>query len=1095
MYIADLHIHSRYSRATSKDCTPEYLDLWARRKGIHILGTGDFTHPAWRKELREKLVPAEQGLYRLHDRLRLEDGAASASFCPRFVISGEISSIYKKDGKVRKVHSLILLPGLEDAERLSEKLETIGNIHSDGRPILGLDCHDLLEITLELCPKAIYIPAHIWTPHFSLFGAFSGFDSIEGCYGDLTPYIHALETGLSSDPPMNWRVSALDSFQLVSNSDAHSPSKLGREANLLDIELSYMGLYYAIQEGKGLLGTIEFFPEEGKYHYDGHRKCCLCLSPSETRQYSGICPVCGKKLTIGVSNRVEQLADREEGFILPGAKTYESLVPLPEVIAASMGYAATGKKALRQYEEMLKTLGTEFAILRDIPLEDIKQSAGALISEGISRLRQGRVGRSPGYDGEYGGIQLIDPLEREQLNGQFSLFTDEQLSGMYQKKAREEMAASDLGDSVKMMPKASGLQGGNGVNKEQGKKAPQDINMLPGSGDVQRPELAVLNPRQQAAVRDTGHFIAVIAGPGTGKTKTLVSRILYLLKERKVKPSEITAITFTNQAAAEIKERLGDALGGKRGIRGMMLGTFHSVCYQLLKKEGKEFTLLDQLETLELAEEIKKEYHLKQSGIHLLRLISLVKTGGSVPEWEQLPEIIEYYQAQKKQLNALDFDDLLIETIKLLEKGEITKKQFRYLLIDEFQDINQVQYQLIQALNRGGEELFAIGDPDQSIYGFRGAAPACFLQLKEAYPSLRIVSLTEHYRATPQILSGALSVISRNPSFGLCERHLVSCKKDGVPIRLITCENAISEAIFAAKEINRQIGGIDMLDAQAWQGEGKRRSFADIAILYRTHRQVELLETCLKKEGIPYVIAGREEFLTESAVREAIAFFRYTADKSDEVSGRIAYKLRKRRIQKGANLAASVPFEEIITEEKDEARFWQEILKYREKISKAKPRRLLQEWMEEKGLRDVPELQKLLSTALCYKTMQEFLAALSFGGERDLKRCGGKAYTSDAVTLMTLHGAKGTEYPVVMIYGASEKAMPFECKGVETDWEEERRLFYVGMTRAMEELIIITSPEPSPFLEEISAGDLSREEIKNKKAEEGRQLSLFDIMK
>ena len=277
MYIADLHIHSRYSRATSKECTPEHLDLWARRKGIHLVGTGDFTHKAWREELKEKLEPAEDGLYCLKKEYRLKDGTAGTSWEPRFVVTGEISSIYKKYDKTRKVHSLILLPGLEDADMIAAKLETIGNIHSDGRPILGLDCHDLLEIILELCPRAIYVPAHIWTPHFSLFGAFSGFDTVEECFGDLSPQIHALETGLSSDPSMNWRVSALDRFQLISNSDAHSPAKLGREANLLEIQLSYENLYGAIQEGKGLEGTIEFFPEEGKYHYDGHRKCSIYM--------------------------------------------------------------------------------------------------------------------------------------------------------------------------------------------------------------------------------------------------------------------------------------------------------------------------------------------------------------------------------------------------------------------------------------------------------------------------------------------------------------------------------------------------------------------------------------------------------------------------------------------------------------------------------------------------------------------------------------------------------------------------------------------------------------------------------------------------
>ena len=398
MYIADLHTHSRYSRATSKECTPEYLDLWARRKGIHLIGSGDFTHPAWREELKEKLKPAEDGFYVLKKEYRIQDGNTPDHMIPRFVITGEISSIYKKYDKVRKVHSLLILPGLKDAENLSEKLEVIGNLHSDGRPILGLDCRDLLEIMLETTPDGMYVPAHIWTPHFSMFGAFSGFDTVEECFGDLSSHIHAVETGLSSDPPMNWRVSMLDRFQLISNSDAHSPAKLGREATLLDIDWSYEGLRGAIQNGNGLAGTIEFFPEEGKYHMDGHRKCNLCLTPIETETYQGKCPVCGRKITIGVSHRIEQLADRAEGFVKEGANGFESLVPLPEV--------------------MLRMIGPEFEILRTVPLEEIRQKSGFLIAEGIERLRNGEVERIPGFDGEYGTIKLFQPYELEEVDRQ-----------------------------------------------------------------------------------------------------------------------------------------------------------------------------------------------------------------------------------------------------------------------------------------------------------------------------------------------------------------------------------------------------------------------------------------------------------------------------------------------------------------------------------------------------------------------------------------------------------------------------------------------------------------------------------------------------
>ena len=406
--IADLHIHSRFSMATSKEGTPENLDFWARKKGISLIGTGDFTHPVWREELKERLVSEGNGLYRLRDEYVKEESRKFPGEGTRFVVSGEISSIYKKNGKTRKVHNVILLPGLEAADAMAQRLEKIGNIHSDGRPILGLDSHDLLEMMLDVCPEGILIPAHIWTPHFSVLGAKSGFDSVEECFEELAPYIHALETGLSSDPAMNWRISKLDRYQLVSNSDAHSPSKLGREANLLDIDCSYEGLYRAIQTGEGLEGTVEFFPEEGKYHFDGHRKCGVSLSPVEAERLGGICPVCGKKLTMGVDHRVEQLADRAEGFVKKDGKKYESLVPLPEVISTCMGYSAASKKVQGCFEQMIQTLGTEFDILRNVPSEDIKSCAGERIAEGIENVRTGNVKRIPGYDGNMERIELFD---------------------------------------------------------------------------------------------------------------------------------------------------------------------------------------------------------------------------------------------------------------------------------------------------------------------------------------------------------------------------------------------------------------------------------------------------------------------------------------------------------------------------------------------------------------------------------------------------------------------------------------------------------------------------------------------------------------
>lgn len=408
MFIADFHIHSRYSIATSKETTPEMLDLWARRKGIKVVGTGDFTHPAWREELAEKLEPAAEGLYTLKRDRRIEDPVAGPALRPHFIVSGEISTIYKKNGRVRKVHHLILLPGLEPAAAIARRLERIGNLHSDGRPILGLDSRELLAIVLELCPGAVFIPAHIWTPHFSLYGAYSGFDDIEECFGDLTGQIHALETGLSSDPPMNWRLSALDRYTLVSNSDAHSPVKLGREANIFHTELSYGHIRCALEkkEADEFYGTIEFYPEQGKYHYDGHRKCKVCFKPAETRAAGGICPLCGGRITTGVLHRVEALADRSEGFVPAAKKHFESLVPLLDVLMAAGGFATACKKVMHGYRELLRELGPELFILRRAPLNDIEPVAGAAAAGSIGRLRRGELEIEPGYDGAYGKIKF-----------------------------------------------------------------------------------------------------------------------------------------------------------------------------------------------------------------------------------------------------------------------------------------------------------------------------------------------------------------------------------------------------------------------------------------------------------------------------------------------------------------------------------------------------------------------------------------------------------------------------------------------------------------------------------------------------------------
>lgn len=412
---ADLHVHSRYSLATSRDCDLEHLALWAQKKGIRILGTGDFTHPAWRAEIREKLEPAEPGLFRLRPELRADHAPPAACQAPvRFVLSAEISTIYKKDERTRKVHHLVYAPDFQTADRMAERLSRIGNLASDGRPILRLDSRHLLEIVLESGPDAFLIPAHVWTPWFSVLGSRSGFDSVSDCYSDLAHHIFALETGLSSDPPMNWRVSALDRFRLVSNSDAHSPSKLGREATAFEAPFDYFGLRRALQTGEGYVGTVEFFPEEGKYHLDGHRKCNVRLTPHETSAYNGLCPQCGKKVTVGVSHRVDELADRAEATPPPTAGDVKSLIPLPEVLAEVCGSSSKSKTVQALYEKMTALLGPELSILMNVPLDDIRVTSSTLVAEAVKRLRAGNVTREAGYDGKYGSIRLFSDAELKQ---------------------------------------------------------------------------------------------------------------------------------------------------------------------------------------------------------------------------------------------------------------------------------------------------------------------------------------------------------------------------------------------------------------------------------------------------------------------------------------------------------------------------------------------------------------------------------------------------------------------------------------------------------------------------------------------------------
>ncbi len=405
-FIADFHIHSKYSRATSRDMDVKHLAEWAKLKGVTLMGTGDFTHHLWLEELKHTLEDCGNGLYK-HAGIY-------------FMLTAEVSSIYSKNGRTYRIHNLIFSPSFKSVDKINERLGRIGNLASDGRPILGLDAAELARIVFDIDENCMIVPGHIWTPWFSVFGSMSGFDKIEDCFEAQTEKIFALETGLSSDPTMNWRLSALDRFTLISNSDSHSPSRIGREANVFNCELDYKTIRDVLKtkDKKRFLYTIEFFPEEGKYHFDGHRLCGIRWSPQETKAHNGKCPKCGKNVTVGVVNRVEKLADRKEGFIPDNAIPFKNLVSLDQIIAETKGVAKTSVGVERDYRSYLSNFGTEFDILMRASREDLIKKLPGKVVEGVMRARSGKISIKPGYDGEYGIISIFDKDTPEEKHEQ-----------------------------------------------------------------------------------------------------------------------------------------------------------------------------------------------------------------------------------------------------------------------------------------------------------------------------------------------------------------------------------------------------------------------------------------------------------------------------------------------------------------------------------------------------------------------------------------------------------------------------------------------------------------------------------------------------
>lgn len=1041
-FYADLHIHSKFSRATSRDCDLEHLSLWARKKGIAVLGTGDFTHAGWLTEIREKLEPAEPGLLRLRadiERAVAEEAGNCAGLPTRFMLSVEISTIYKKTERTRKSHHVILAPSLEHVERMTKSLSRIGNLAADGRPILGLDARDLLEIVLESGEGAFLIPAHIWTPWFSALGSKSGFDSIEECYGDLAGHIFAVETGLSSDPPMNWRLSALDRYRLVSNSDAHSPGKLGREACVFDCETDYFAMRRALETGERYGGTIEFFPEEGKYHLDGHRKCGVCLTPSETRDHAGLCPICGKALTVGVMSRVEELADRPEGERPQGAAPFRNLIPLAEVLSELEGVGQASKRVVALHEKLLAQVGPELFILEHAGLDEIRRHGSEPLAEAIRRMRAGAVIREAGYDGEYGVIHLFEPSELEGDASPF-LFSDVEMTPEVPQQPLERPAATQsesrnntAEDCERTKPRLD-LRPSNALAAEPCASYART-----------NPILDALDIDQRAAAETLEGPLLIIAGPGTGKTRTLTHRLAHLVTDHGVEPESCLAITFTRRAAGEMRERLqrlSPDVAGRIPVQ-----TFHSLGLSLVREHAQRFDLPP---TFRVADDEERRALLGAvagcSAREAGRLLERMSKRDGTSDDEELRRTADAYRAALRARGWIDFDDLIALPVTWLETDaalrDSYRNRFKWVCVDEYQDIDAPQYRLIRLLAPPDGNLCAIGDPDQSIYSFRGSDVAFFKRFEEDYPGARIVRLTRSYRCGRTILQASGQVIAEADHI---ERRLNALLDHPERIMIHAAPTERAEAEFVVQCLEEMLGGHTFFSLDSGRSGGHATgdfTFSDFAVLYRLDAQADALGEALARSGIPYQKRSHHRLNERPSVRQLV-----DAMQAGRTNGSVVEALRNaaRRLLDAAK-DDSLPG----------------LVEKHERADKQP--------MEPQIAAAVALLEPLATQHSDDWT--RFLDAYALGEEVDLWDP-----RAEAVSLMTLHAAKGLEFPVVFVVGCEDGLLPLRWGShIEPQaFEEERRLFYVGMTRAQQRLVLchaknrlrhgkVAKPAPSPFL-------------------------------
>ena len=1117
---ADLHIHSKYSRACSRDCDLEHLTWYAKRKGLTLVGTGDFTHPAWNAHLRETLVPAEPGLYRLNDDLARDVDRTLPSIVAastvRFMLSVEISTIYKRGDKTRKVHHLVYLPDLDAVDRFNAKLSRIGNIGSDGRPILGLDSRDLLEITLEASPDGYLVPAHIWTPWFAALGSKSGFDAIADCYVDLADHIFAVETGLSSDPAMNWRVSSLDKYTLVSNSDAHSPPALAREAHSYECALDYYAVREALRTGEGYAGSIEFFPEEGKYHADGHRACGVRWDPAETIAAGGTCAGCGKPVTVGVLSRIEALADRPDGERPAGKAGFLNLVPLPEIVGEILDVGPRSKTVTREVDGLVAALGPELDILTKIPPAQLAAVGGELLGEAVTRLRRGQVIRQSGYDGEYGVIRLFEPTELRRASGAATLFELPEQAIDYAVPSttvgssrganpgtapQRTTAAGRSADPAALLGIAPAAEGtaaksrpaagpgrqrsvlGTPARGKQDATGPAEHGPASNggrpTGDVpevaegdnagvknqllplELPSLGVLeglDPEQRVAAGAPDGPLLVVAGPGTGKTRTLTHRIAYLVDERGVPARSCLAITFTRRAAAELAERLAVLLPSGSG-EPAMVATFHALGLAVCREQA---ALLGFDAPPRVADESDR-------AAALLELDA--DPAKPVPD-----ELRERYRKQLRSRGLLELDELVPLAVDLLSDPSLAslyRQRWPHVLVDEYQDVDADQYRLLRTLAPADGSLFAIGDPDQSIYSFRGADVGFFLRFAEDYPTATTVTLTRNYRSAPPIVATAVQVV--RPATLVPGRILSAQRRDlgAARIGVHVAGTEAEEAGYVAATIDAMVGGSSFhsLDSgrvdSADDAGATPVGFGDIAVLYRTSGQAKAVVSAFATAGLPFQKRGVDRLADRPGVPALLRQLAF------QPAGPLLGRLRG---------AASVVAERAAAPDLFGA------------LSGLAEPRAAEVWSAVDLLRPVAEEHG--------DDLDAFLAAVATGAEVDALDP-----RADAVTLLTLHAAKGLEFPVVFVIGCADGLVPMRWPGG-SELEraardaEERRLFFVGLTRARRRLFLsaprvvsrrgfVGEAAVTPFLAPVDEGLLDRTGSEAPRRPAARQMRLI----